>query len=566
MTRLARPRGSDGVPATRRARRTPGRALALGAAAILMASAAEARITRIVIDPAKSQSPTFEGRVFGPDGSVGTYEKLRGKAYGELDPADPRNALITDLKLAPRNARGKVEYSMDIFILKPSDVRKGNHKLFLDFNNRGEMRVLALNDAALSNNPVKAAEAGTGFIMNLGYSVVGNGWDFGATNDDDGLTISVPVAKNPDGLSITGPSYEYIVFDNAKSVRYDLAYPAATLDKSKATLTVRPRLDDQPTTLAAGDWEYVDEKAIRLLPAGTAFKQSHIYEFRYTAKDPVVAAVGLAATRDLVSFLRHAAKDDAGTPNPLAGDVRYAYSFSISQPSRTLNDFEAFGFNEDEQGRRVLDGMLKWTGAGSGDQINYRFGQTDRTERNRQNHLYPEPVFPFAHQVLTDHLSGKTGGRGARCAVEQHVPQDHRRQFGQRVLGQVGIAAAHRHARQGLEGSGERALLPDLGPVTRRRERQEHGIVPAVPQPHASLPRAACVVHGARPVGHPGHRAPEKRSAAAVRGHGGPGRAQARLSNRRRTAGEAGVADHPRRDVYRTDHGSISSGLRPEAR
>ena len=142
--------------------------------------------------------------------------------------------------------------------------------------------------------------------MNLGYSVVGNGWDFGATNEDDGLTISVPVAKNPDGSSITGPSYEYINFDNAKSVRYDLAYPAATLDKSKATLTVRARLDDQPTTLAAGDWEYVDEKAIRLLPAGTAFKQSHIYEFRYTAKDPVVAAVGLAATRDLVSFLRHA--------------------------------------------------------------------------------------------------------------------------------------------------------------------------------------------------------------------------------------------------------------------
>src|SRR6185503_5288415 len=152
-----------------------GMALALGAAALFMAPAAEARITRIVIDPALSQSPTFEGRVFGPDGSVGTYEKLRGKAYGELDPADPRNARITDLNRAPRNARGKVEYSMDIFFLKPTDVRKGNHKLFLDFNNRGEMRVLALNDAALSNNPKKAAEAGTGFIMNLGYSVVGNG-------------------------------------------------------------------------------------------------------------------------------------------------------------------------------------------------------------------------------------------------------------------------------------------------------------------------------------------------------------------------------------------------------
>ena len=132
------------------------------AAAALTAPAAEAHITRIVIDPARSESPTFEGRVFGPDGSVGPYEKLRGKAFGEVDPADPRNAVITDLKLAPRNARGKVEYSMDIFILKPIDLKKGNHKVFLDFNNRGEMRVAALNDAALSNNPTKAAHSGHG--------------------------------------------------------------------------------------------------------------------------------------------------------------------------------------------------------------------------------------------------------------------------------------------------------------------------------------------------------------------------------------------------------------------
>jgi hypothetical protein len=389
-----------------------------------MVPAAEAHITRIVIDPAQSESPTFEGRVFGPDGRVGPYEKLRGKAYGEVDPADPRNAVITDLRLAPRNARGKVEYSMDIFILKPIDLRKGNHKLFLDFNNRGEMRVAALNDAALSNNPTKAAQAGTGFIMNLGYTIVGNGWDFGATKDDAGMTISVPVAKNPDGSSITGPSYEYINFDDAKSVRYELTYPAATLDKSKATLTMRARLDDQPTTVPASGWEYVDEKTIRLLPAGTPFKQSAVYEFVYTAKDPVVAALGLAATRDFVSFLRHAAKDDAGTPNPLAGDVRNTFSFSISQPSRTLNDFQALGFNEDEQGRRVIDGMLKWTGGGSGDQINYRFAQTGRTERNRQNHLYPEGVFPFAYPVLTDHLSGKTGGRLARCTMSNTCPKN----------------------------------------------------------------------------------------------------------------------------------------------
>ena len=158
-------------------------AFVLAASSVPLAPPAEAHITRIVIDPARSESPTFEGRTFGPDGRVGPYEKLRGKAFGEVDPDDPRNAVITDLELAPRNARGKVEYSMDIFILKPVDLTKGNHKLFLDFNNRGEMRMAALNDAPASNNPTKAAQAGTGFVMNLGYTIVGNGWDFGASGE-----------------------------------------------------------------------------------------------------------------------------------------------------------------------------------------------------------------------------------------------------------------------------------------------------------------------------------------------------------------------------------------------
>ena len=111
-------------------------ALVAAAATVLPAPPAHAQITKIVIDHARSESPAFEGRAFGANGSVGRYEKLRGKAFGELDPADPRNAVITDLARAPRNTQGKVEYSMDIFILKPIDLSKGNHKLILDFNNR----------------------------------------------------------------------------------------------------------------------------------------------------------------------------------------------------------------------------------------------------------------------------------------------------------------------------------------------------------------------------------------------------------------------------------------------
>jgi len=387
-------------------------ACAVAAAFALSAQLAEARITRVEFDPARSQSPTFGGLSFG---DVGQYEKLRGTAWGELDPNDPRNKVITDIDLAPRNAAGMVEYSMDVFILKPIDLSKGNQRAFLDFNNRGGMRVGRLNQTGTNNDPTTAAHAGDGFIMRQGYAIVANGWDFGATGTAN-MKISVPRLTG-----ITGLSYEYINRDDATSTSFSLAFPAATLDKSLAKLTVRGRLDDAPDLLADSDWEYTSPAgaAIRLLPAGTPFQQSHVYEFTYTAKDPAVSAIGLAATRDWLTFLRYAT---AAQGNPLAGHVQHTFSYSISQPSRTLNDFQNLGFNEGEDGRRALDGILSHTGGGSGDQINYRFGQTGRTERNRQNHLYPEGVFPFAHQVMTDHLSGKTAGRSERCEATNTCP------------------------------------------------------------------------------------------------------------------------------------------------
>lgn len=424
-----------GPAAAAGANRTAGRAKALAialattaGAALAAALPAEAAITRIAVDCARSQSPTycpgqsptFEGRAFG---AVGQYEKIRGTAFGELNPADPRNSVITDIALAPRNARGNVEYSTDIFILKPLDLAKGNHRMFIDYNNRGNMRLGTINGGVTTNDPTKASDAGEAFIMGLGYSVVSMGWDFGANDSPPAanlMKINVPVAKYPAGSAtteITGPAYEYIVFDRAAATA-ELAYPAATRDKANATLTVRALLNDPPKTVDAAGWEYASDKSIRLLPAGTTFKPASIYEFAYTAKDPVVAAIGLAATRDVVSFLRHAKEG-----NPLAGHAEHTYSYSISQPSRTLNDFVQLGFNQDEAGRPVIDGILSHTAGGNGVQINYRFAYTGRTERNRQNHLFPEGVFPFAHQVTTDHLTGKTAGRDALCLASSTCPK-----------------------------------------------------------------------------------------------------------------------------------------------
>ena len=236
---------------------------ALLCAAVLNVAVADAHIVRIEITG--TESPTFEGRSFG---DVGPYEKLRGRAFGEIDPQDPRNALITDIELAPRNANGMVEYSMDVYILKPVDLGRGSHKLLIDVNNRGGKRFAQLNGSPLVNDPTTAADAGEAFFMERGYTLAWNGWDISAPPGDDRLTITVPVASNPDGSAITGPSYEYISVNNDTTRTYTLAYPAATLGKNQATLTVRRLLNDAPATIEPSDWEYVDDKTIRLLPAG----------------------------------------------------------------------------------------------------------------------------------------------------------------------------------------------------------------------------------------------------------------------------------------------------------
>jgi hypothetical protein len=385
-----------------------------GIAIALLVSRAEARITSIEI---KSVETAFGGRIFGPNGSVGAYQKIRGTARGEVDPADPRNAIITDIGLAPRTL-GKISYSMDIYILKPIDSSRGNHKLFLEVNNRGNKLFGPFNLSGGGNNPTTAADAGEAFLMNQGYSLAWNGWDPSAAPGGDRLTITVPVAMNPDGSRITGPSYEYIVFDNPTTTSYALAYPAADT-RSGATLTVRRHLTDARTPIARGDWEYADERTVRLLPKGTPFQQSAIYEFVYTAKDPLVAGLGFAATRDFISFLRLATTDD----NPLAGEVERAYAFAVSQPARYLNDFVTLGFNEDEAGRPVLDGIVNWIGGGNGVVLNFRFAQPGRTERNRQNHLYSEASFPFTFPEVFDPLTGMTNGRGVRCSLTGSCPK-----------------------------------------------------------------------------------------------------------------------------------------------
>jgi Alpha/beta hydrolase domain len=377
---------------------------------------ANAGVTRIQII---SRGPAFGGYSFP---KVGTYERIVGKAFGELTPGDRHNNVIVDIGFAPRNASGKVEYSFDFYILKPTDLSQGNHKVFYEPPNRGSKLFGNFNRSTGGNDPAAMSDPAATFLAPQGYTMVWSGWDFGAGTDNSNfnLTITLPIAKNPDGSSITGPAYEYIVSPGAS---YALNYPAATVDQTKATLTHRVHLDDVPQVIPASGWEYTNNgNAIRLLPAGTSFVANDIYEFSYTAKDPTVNGIGFAAVRDFNSFLRYSKADSAGTANPLAGDVTRIYTFTVSQPGRMLNDFRNLGFNEDENSRIVFDGLLQWIAAGDGINMNYRFSQPARTERNRQDQLYVEGVFPFAHQRSTDPITGKAAGRYDKCTKTKTCP------------------------------------------------------------------------------------------------------------------------------------------------
>lgn len=397
------------------------------AALAVMFSALEVQAKIVRIEITTVESPTFEGRTFG---NVGQYEKLVGRAFGEIDPADPRNELITDISLAPKNAVGMVEYSMDIYILKPIDNSKGNGRVLYEVNNRGNKLVLgALNDSFtdiftfVGNDPTKSVDAGNGFLMRQGYTLVWSGWDVTATSGNHRLTITAPMAKNPDGSSVIGPALEEFVIDNSTTMTGSLTYSAADLDKTHASLTVRNHYSDSPMPLLSAQWDYINANTIRLLPLGTPFQLGTLYEFTYTAKDPLIGGISFAATRDLASFLHYGTADVVGNRNPLAGNVQFVYSFGISQGARFMHDFLHLGFNEDEQGQQVFDAIYNYIGGATGGFFNYRFAQPGRTHRQHIARWYPEFSFPFTNEIIFDPVTDKTDGRLSRCLETDTCPK-----------------------------------------------------------------------------------------------------------------------------------------------
>ena len=331
----------------------------LSFAAILACTVSlQARVTRIVID--HRDSPAFKGQSFG---SAGSYERLTGHFYGELDPKDPLNAIITDLALAPRNQHGKVEYSATFSLAKPLDLSKTSGVLIYEVPNRGRV---ALAGAATN-------AGGMADFFQFGHVLVSSGWqgDIPPTNGME--TLVVPVAKNPDGSSITGPVLVRFVDMKPGTTTLEMTgglgagVPSplpASLDTSRATLTRRAGEGREVIPLRPGDWAFGDcsktpfpgEADPHKVCVKDGFDPAYLYELVYTAKDPLVLGIGYAATRDLNSFLRYATADDSGTANPVAGKISYAIGRGTSQSGNYLRSFIHLGFNQDESKRIVFDG------------------------------------------------------------------------------------------------------------------------------------------------------------------------------------------------------------------
>ena len=354
------------------------KALAAFAAALALATIADARVTKIVVESTLDPDATLAAT--GPAGAI---KRISGRAYGELDPANSLNAIIQDIQLAPKNAKGKVEYVATFQLVMPSDPAKMSGLMWHDVPNRGG-RVTIL-----------PAERNVG---DVGLSSGWQGDNAGQTAHDQAGQdfVIVPIAKNADGSPVRGEVLGRIVNRSGPESQpilvqtSPLPYKPADLDTKQATLTAMKSetVDGVVTvdsTIASSDWAWAKCDAANPFPGKPnptqiclkkGFDPKLLYQVVFTAENPPVLGVGFAAFRDVAAFFRNEVKDDFGTANPLAGKIKHVISRGNSQSGNFLRGFIHLGFNQDEAGKQVHDGAWPII-AGRRIALNFRWAQPD---------------------------------------------------------------------------------------------------------------------------------------------------------------------------------------------
>jgi len=393
---------------------------------LVAAPVAEARVTKITI---MSTTPAFDGRVFG---NAGAYEQVRGTAAGELDPQDPLNAVITDINLAQRNANGMVTYTATFTLRKPVNMSKASGTLVYEVNNRGNH--IFENNGFFNIGVTATNPAGDGFLYNTGNVYLWSGWQGDLVFNPAAATesIDVPIAKNPDGSSITGPTFARFVTVPGNVNTQTLpgrGRTPASLDTTKAKLISIAHENNLGVRtgvveIGSSDWAFASCATTPFpgTPSSTqiclrnGFDPNLAYELVYTAKDPLVLGVGMAAMRDVVSFFRNAG---AAAGNPVGGAIKWVIGYGISQSGRYTKTFLLLGFNEDEDGRRVWDGADPNIGGAMG-QFNIRFAQPG----NIANIFEPGAEGPLWWTDYNDKARGRgVTGLLQRCRASHTCPK-----------------------------------------------------------------------------------------------------------------------------------------------
>jgi len=388
-------------------------------------------VTRVEVDGVEL---AFEGREFG---SVGQYEWVDGRLFAELDPADPHNAVIVNLDRAPRNAKGRVEYSAQFRILKPVDMTLGNGAVFYDVVNRGRQRAFNLVQGfapAYGSFPQSAAEMGDGFHLELGYTMVWSGWQPGVA--DELIGAEFPVAKNVDGTPIRAwKTTELRGSSNSLAVDGGL-YPAVADSMDAARLYRRATPHAEPVLLARDSWSFAQcESGADPVPSNVhvclegGFTADASYYLVHEVQDPIVMGIGFAAVRDAASFFRY----DTTADNPLvarfggSGESRNLITTAVvwgqSQPGRFIRDFIYQGFNRDSAGRPTFDGAFPVTAGARKTFTNYEFANPGRFVRFVNDHYAPGDQFPFTYATMLDPVSGRVDGILSRCSLTETCPK-----------------------------------------------------------------------------------------------------------------------------------------------
>ncbi len=364
-------------------------------------------------------------------GAVGAYEKIVGRFHGEADPNHPLDRPIVNLDKAPRNAAGRVDYWVDFCLLKPVDLSLGNRHLLYDTSNRGDkLALIDLNGAEkgpTSNDPVSAADAGNGFLMRRGYSILFSAWQGGVADEEQKMLAGFPVATDH-GAPIVAVAREEIMLGHTEGpAPAPLSYPAHTTEQSAATLSVRQHERDPRQEVPRTRWRYLSPTLIEIDPVAS-FGTGALYEFIYPARDPIVMGLGFVAVRDVVAFMRREARDEDGNENPLSSGggapaAECVIAYGRSQPGRLLREFVRLGFNEDREGRPVFDGIYVSIAGSRRIDLNAPFAQPGRFQRQHEDHLYPGDQFPFTYATRKDPRSGETDGILARATTTNTCPK-----------------------------------------------------------------------------------------------------------------------------------------------